>query len=138
MIAADAARDLVFVPTGSASPDYYGGERLGDNRYANSIVALRASTGRVVWHFQVVHHDLWDYDVASPPALVTLRKDGREIPVVLQTTKTGQLFVLHRETGEPVFPVEERPVPASDVRGRTGESRRSRSTRSCRRSARSA
>ena len=106
VIAADSARDLVFIPTGSASPDYYGGERLGDNRYANSIVALRASTGRVVWHFQVVHHDLWDYDVASPPALVTLRKDGREIPVVLQSTKTGQLFVLHRETGVPVFPVE--------------------------------
>ena len=117
VIAGDAERDLVFVPTGSASPDYFGGERLGDNRYANSIVALRASTGRVVWHFQVVHHDLWDYDVASPPALVTLRKDGREIPVVLQATKTGQLFVLHRETGEPVFPVEERPVPASDVPG---------------------
>src|SRR5688500_6744436 len=117
VIAADPERDLVFVPTGSASPDYYGGERLGDNRYANSVVALRASTGRVVWHFQVVHHDLWDYDVASPPALVTLRKDGREIPVVLQATKTGQLFVLHRETGVPVFPVEERPVPASDVPG---------------------
>ena len=117
VIAADPQRDLVFVPTGSASPDYYGGERLGDNRYANSVVALRASTGRVVWHFQVVHHDLWDYDVASPPALVTLRKDGREIPVVLQATKTGQLFVLHRETGVPVFPVEERPVPASDVQG---------------------
>ncbi|HUQ82889.1 MAG TPA: pyrroloquinoline quinone-dependent dehydrogenase [Gemmatimonadaceae bacterium] len=117
VIAADAERDLVFVPTGSASPDYYGGERLGDNRYANSVVALRASTGKVVWHFQVVHHDLWDYDVASPPALVTLKKDGRDIPVVLQTTKTGQLFVLHRETGQPVFRVEERPVPASDVRG---------------------
>ena len=117
VLAADPERDLVFVPTGSASPDYFGGERLGDNRYANSIVALRASTGRVVWHFQVVHHDLWDYDVASPPALVTLRKDGREIPVVLQSTKTGQLFVLHRETGVPVFPVEERPVPASDVAG---------------------
>jgi quinoprotein glucose dehydrogenase len=117
VIAADPERDLVFVPTGSASPDYYGGERLGDNRYASSIVALRASTGRVVWHFQIVHHDLWDYDVASPPALATLRKDGREIPVVLQATKTGQLFVLHRETGVPVFPVEERPVPASDVPG---------------------
>ena len=115
VIAADSARDLVFVPTGSASPDYYGGERLGDNRYANSIVALRASTGRVVWHFQVVHHDLWDYDVASPPALVTLREGRPRDPVVLQATKTGQLFVLHRETGEPVFPVEERPVPASDV-----------------------
>ena len=117
VIAADPARDLVFVPTGSASPDYFGGERLGDNRYANSVVALRASTGRVVWHFQVVHHDLWDYDIASPPALVTLRKDGREIPVVLQSTKTGQLFVLNRDTGVPVFPVEERPVPASDVAG---------------------
>jgi quinoprotein glucose dehydrogenase len=117
VIAADSARDLVFVPTGSASPDYFGGERLGDNRYANSIVALRASTGRVVWHFQVVHHDLWDYDVASPPALVTLRKDGRTIPVVLQSTKTGQLFVLSRDTGVPVFAVEERPVPASDVSG---------------------
>ncbi|HEY5417209.1 MAG TPA: pyrroloquinoline quinone-dependent dehydrogenase [Gemmatimonadaceae bacterium] len=117
VIAADPARDLVFVPTGSASPDYFGGERLGDNRYANSVVALRATTGRVVWHFQVVHHDLWDYDIASPPALVTLRKDGRNIPVVLQSTKTGQLFVLNRETGVPVFPVEERPVPASDVAG---------------------
>ena len=70
VIAADPARDLVFVPTGSPSPDYFGGERLGDNRYANSIVALRASTGKVVWHFQAVHHDLWDYDIASPPALV--------------------------------------------------------------------
>ena len=117
VIATDPARDLVFVPTGSASPDYFGGERLGDNRYANSVVALRASTGRVVWHFQVVHHDLWDYDIASPPALVTLRKDGRNIPVVLQSTKTGQLFVLNRDTGAPVFPVEERPVPASDVSG---------------------
>ena len=117
VIAADPARDMVLVPTGSASPDYFGGERLGDNRYANSIVALRASTGRVLWHFQVVHHDLWDYDVASPPALVTLRKDGRDIPVVLQATKTGQLFVLNRETGVPVFPVEERPVPTSDVTG---------------------
>ena len=117
VIAADSARDMVFVPTGSASPDYFGGERLGDNRYANSIVALRASTGRVVWHFQVVHHDLWDYDVASPPALVTLHRDGRDVPVVLQATKTGQLFVLNRETGAPVFPVAERPVPASDVPG---------------------
>jgi quinoprotein glucose dehydrogenase len=117
VIAADSARDMIFVPTGSASPDYFGGERLGDNRYANSIVALRASTGRVVWHFQVVHHDLWDYDNAAPPALVTLRKDGRSIPVVLQATKTGQLFVLNRDTGVPVFPVEERPVPASDIAG---------------------
>jgi quinoprotein glucose dehydrogenase len=101
VIAADPARDLVFVPTGSASVDYYGGERKGQNRYANSLVALRASTGRVVWHFQTVHHDLWDYDNASPPALVTVRRDGRDVPAVLQATKTGQLFVLHRETGVP-------------------------------------
>ena len=117
VLAADSARDLVFVPTGSASPDYYGGERLGDNHYANSIVALRASTGKVVWHFQAVHHDLWDYDVASPPALVTITHEGRRVDVVLQATKTGQLFVLDRETGKPVFPVEERPVPQSTLYG---------------------
>jgi quinoprotein glucose dehydrogenase len=115
ILAADSARDLVFVPTGSASPDYYGGERLGDNRYANSIVALRATTGKVVWHFQTVHHDLWDYDNASPPALVTITHDGRRVDVVLQATKTGQLFVLDRDTGKPVFPVEERQVPASTI-----------------------
>jgi quinoprotein glucose dehydrogenase len=117
VLAADAARDLVFVPTGSPSPDYYGGERLGDNRYANSIVALRASTGEVVWHFQTVHHDLWDYDNASPPALVTITREGRPVDVVLQATKSGQLFVLDRETGVPVFPVEERPVPQSSIFG---------------------
>lgn len=115
VIAADSARDLVFVPTGSASPDYYGGERLGDNLYANSIVALRASTGRVVWHFQTVHHDLWDYDNAAPPLLTTIVHDGRRVDVVLEATKTGQLFVLDRDTGKPVFPVEERPVPRSSV-----------------------
>ncbi len=117
VIAADPARDLVIVPTSSASPDYYGGKRLGRNDYANSVVALRASTGKMVWHFQTVHHDLWDYDNASPPALVTLRRDGREVPAVIQATKTGMLFVLHRETGEPIAPVEERPVPASTVPG---------------------
>jgi quinoprotein glucose dehydrogenase len=117
VIAADPVRDLVIVPTGSPSPDYYGGERRGMNLYANSVVALRASTGERVWHFQVVHHDLWDYDLASPPALVTLRKEGGDVPAVLQATKTGQLFVLHRETGEPVFPVHERPVPRSTVPG---------------------
>ncbi len=117
VIAADSVRDLVFVPTGSPSPDYYGGERLGDNRYANSIVALRASTGKVVWSFQAVHHDLWDYDVAAPPALVEIMHGGRKRAVVLQTLKTGQLFVLDRDTGVPVFPVEERSVPASTVSG---------------------
>jgi quinoprotein glucose dehydrogenase len=117
VIAADPARGLVFVPTGSASPDYFGGERRGDNRYANSIVALRAATGQLVWHFQTVHHDLWDYDNASPPALTTVRVGGRVIDVVVQATKTGMLYVLDRETGAPVFPVEERPVPQSTVAG---------------------
>lgn len=117
IIAADSARDLVFVPTSSPAPDYYGGRRLGDNRYANSIVALRASTGKVVWHFQVVHHDLWDYDNASPPALVDLVRNGARVPAVLQANKTGQLFVLNRETGTPIFGVEERAVPPSTVPG---------------------
>jgi quinoprotein glucose dehydrogenase len=113
VIAADPARDLVFVPTSSASPDYFGGERLGRNDYANSIVALRASTGAVVWHFQTVHHDLWDYDNASPPLLATVKGQ----PAVIQTTKTGTMYVLNRETGAPIFPIEERSVPASTVPG---------------------
>jgi quinoprotein glucose dehydrogenase len=114
-LAADAERDLVFVPTGSAAPDYYGAMRLGDNRYANSIVALRASTGRVVWAFQTVHHDLWDYDNASPPALATITRNGSRVAVVAQANKSGMLFVLDRDTGRPVFPIEERPVPKSAI-----------------------
>jgi quinoprotein glucose dehydrogenase len=119
VMAADPARDLVFLPTSSPSPDYFGGERLGDNRYANSVVALRASTGKLVWHFQVVHHDLWDYDNASPPALVTIRRNGVAIPAVIQGNKNGMLYVLDRRTGKPIFPIEERSVPASDVPGET-------------------
>jgi quinoprotein glucose dehydrogenase len=114
IIAVDPKRDLVFLPTTSPAVDYYGVTRLGDNRYANSVVALRASTGKLVWHFQTVHHDLWDYDNAAPPALITL-PDGKD--VVLQGTKTAQLFVLDRESGAPLFPVEERVVPKSDVPG---------------------
>ena len=117
ILVADPARDLVFIPTGSAAPDYYGVLRLGRNRYANSIVALRASTGQLVWAFQTVHHDLWDYDNASPPLLVTVTHDGAKVPAVLQATKTGMLFVLDRENGRPIFPVEERPVPSSDIPG---------------------
>ena len=113
----DPERGLVFAPTSSPAPDYFGGERLGDNRYANSIVALRAETGEIAWSFQTVHHDLWDYDNASPPALVELVLGNERVPAVLQATKTGQLFVLHRETGDPLFAVEERPVPASDIPG---------------------
>lgn len=117
IIVTDPARDLVFVPTGSPAPDYFGGERLGENRYGNSVTALRGSTGEVVWSFQTVHHDLWDYDNASPPALVTIVKDGRTIPALLQANKNGMLYVLDRTDGKPVFPIEERPVPPSDIPG---------------------
>jgi quinoprotein glucose dehydrogenase len=113
-ISVDAERDLVFIPTGSASPDYYGGIRKGDNKWANSVVALRASTGEFAWGFQVVHHDLWDYDVASQPTLFAW-KDGT--PAIAITTKMGRVFVLNRLTGSPLFPVEERPVPKSDIAG---------------------
>ena len=112
-LAADAARDLVFVPTGSASPDYYGGARPGDNQWANSVVALKASTGEFVWGFQVVHHDILDFDVASQPTLIDFR--GR--PAVAVTTKIGHVFVLDRATGKPLHEVAERSVPASDVAG---------------------
>src|ERR1700723_1911556 len=115
IMAVDTERDLVFVPTGSASPDYYGGLRPGDDKWADSVVALRGKTGEFVWGFQLVHHDLWDYDSASPPLLATLQRAGKQVPVVIQGNKTGLLYVLNRETGVPVFPVEERPVPQSDV-----------------------
>jgi quinoprotein glucose dehydrogenase len=117
MISVDAERELVFVPTGSASPDYHGMKRPGDNRWANSVVALSAKTGELVWGFQLVHHDLWDYDTASQPVLATLRRDGVETPVVIAGNKTGNLFVLDRQTGVPVFGVEERHVPQSDADG---------------------
>ena len=115
VIVADPARHLVFVPTGSASPDYYGGERVGDDKWANSVVALDARSGKLVWGFQLVHYDLWDYDTASPPLVATLVRAGARIPVVIQGNKTGNLFVLNRASGVPVFTVEERPVPRSDV-----------------------
>jgi quinoprotein glucose dehydrogenase len=117
IISVDEARGLIFVPTSSPSPDFYGGERKGSNRYANSVVALRAATGKVAWHFQVAHHDLWDYDVASQPMLITVKRNGRDVPAVAVGTKIGHLFLLNRETGEPLFPVEERAVPQSDVPG---------------------
>ena len=113
-LSVDVERGLVFVPTGSPSPDHYGGVRKGDNRWANSVVALRAATGELVWGFQVVHHDLWDYDVASQPTLFAW-KDGT--PAIAITTKMGRVFVLDRRTGTPLVPVEERAVPTSDIPG---------------------
>jgi quinoprotein glucose dehydrogenase len=113
-ISVDAQQDLAFIPTGSASPDYYGGYRKGDNKWANSVVALRASTGEFVWGFQVVHHDLWDYDVASQPTLFAW-KDG--MPAIAITTKMGRVFVLNRLNGTPLLPVEERAVIKSDIPG---------------------
>ncbi|HEY7099250.1 MAG TPA: pyrroloquinoline quinone-dependent dehydrogenase [Terriglobales bacterium] len=113
-LAVDEERDLVFIPTGSASPDYYGGIRKGDNKWANSVVALRASTGEFIWGFQVVHHDLWDFDVASQPALFAWR-DGT--PAIAITTKMGRIFVLNRLTGAPLIPVVEEPAPPSDIPG---------------------
>lgn len=117
VIAVDPVRNLVFVPTGSASPDFYGGERLGDNLFADSVVALRADTGKRVWHFQTVHHDLWDYDVAPPPLLFDMHRNGTTIPAIAIGSKTANVFILNRETGQPIFGVEERPVPNSDVPG---------------------
>jgi len=115
VMSADETLGFVFVPTGSAAPDFYGGERKGDNRYANSVTALRVENGSVAWSFQVVHHDLWDYDVASQPVLIPYGR--QKIPAVVVTTKMGFVYVLDRKTGTPLSPVEERPVPKSDVPG---------------------
>ncbi|HEY6515253.1 MAG TPA: pyrroloquinoline quinone-dependent dehydrogenase [Steroidobacteraceae bacterium] len=115
----DTARHLVFVPTGSASPDFFGGERPGDDRWADSVVALDADTGKLVWGRQLVHHDLWDYDVASQPTVAELTHDGRQVPAVIQATKTGFLYTLNRETGAPIFPIAEKPVPQDAVPGET-------------------
>lgn len=112
---ADIERDLVFLPISTATPDFYGGDRPGANLFSDTLVALRATTGERVWHFQAVHHDL--YDLASPAVLTTIEREGRLIDAVALPTKMGFVFVLDRETGEPLFPIEERPVPVSDVPG---------------------
>ncbi len=114
---ADLARGLVFLPVSTAGPDFIGIDRKGANLFSDAVVALDAKTGKYRWHFQTVHHDLWDYDLAAPPALVRVRHDGREIDAVAQGTKTGFVFLLDRETGKPLFPVEERPVPRSTIPG---------------------
>jgi len=116
-ITADLERGLVFLPVSTAGPDFIGIDRKGANLFSDSVVALDAKTGAYRWHFQTVHHDLWDYDLAAPPILVRVRHNGREVEAVAQGTKTGFVFLLDRETGQPLFPVEERPVPQSTIPG---------------------
>jgi len=116
-ISVDPARELVFLPVSSASPDYYGGKRLGSDLYSDAVVALHAKDGKLAWYFQTTHHDLWDYDNPAMPLLCALRRDGAEVPAVVQGTKRGSLFVLNRESGEPIFGVDERAVPQTDVAG---------------------
>src|SRR5581483_7539026 len=116
-ITVDAERGLVFLPVGNPADSFYGADRKGTNLYANSVVALDAATGKYRWHIQMVHHDIFDYDVDAPPTLIDLTRDGRKIPAVVETTKMGLLWVLDRLTGKPVFGVEERKVPQSDVPG---------------------
>jgi quinoprotein glucose dehydrogenase len=113
----DEQRGIVYIPTGSVSGDFYGGIRKGQNLYGNSLLALDASTGKYIWHYQVVHHDLWDRDLAANPNLVTLHKDGRDIDAVAQITKHGYIFLFDRTNGEPIFPIEEKAVPPSDLPG---------------------
>lgn len=117
-MSADSPRDLLFVPTAAPAPNYWGVHRPGNNDYANSIIALRGSTGEVVWHFQTLHHDVWDRDVGSTPILTDIDRDGGKVPAVIQLVKTGMVFAFNRETGKPLFPIEERPVPTdTDIPG---------------------
>lgn len=114
----DEEKGVLFAPTGSAAYDWYGGKRLGQNLYANSILAIEAATGKLIWHYQTVHHDVWDWDLPTPPILVSLKKDGKDVEALIQTTKTGFLFVLDRTSGKPIHPIEERPVPTeTDLTG---------------------
>ncbi len=113
----DVENGIMFVPFGTARYDFYGGNREGDNLFANSLVAIDADTGERIWHYQIVHHDLWDFDLPVAPKLMTINRDGKDIPIVIQVTKHGFVFAFNRLTGEPIWPIEERPVPASDVEG---------------------
>jgi len=117
IMSVDLERGLVFLPIGSASYDFYGADRKGLDLFSNSLVALDAASGKLVWYYQMVHHDIWDYDMPAQPVLITVRRDSRDIPAIAQLTKMGFVFILDRLTGKPLFPVEERPVPNSDVPG---------------------
>lgn len=116
-MAVDPKLGWVFIPTGSAAFDFWGGNRLGANLFANCLLVLEAATGRYVWHYQIVHHDLWDRDLPAPPNLLTVTHNGHSIPAVAQVTKSGHVFVFDRRTGAPLFPVEHRPVPPSNLPG---------------------
>ena len=111
------SRGIVYVPTGSAVFDFYGADRVGDDLFADTLLALDAKTGKRLWHFQGVHHDIWDRDFPSPPALLSVRHNGSCVDAVAQTTKQGFLYLFDRTTGKPLFPIEERPYPASQVPG---------------------
>ena len=113
----DEKRGIVFIPFGTARYDFYGANRKGNDLFGNSLVALDARTGKRLWSFQMVHHDLWDYDLPTAPKLLTVKHDGKNVDVVAQPTKFGFLYVFNRVTGEPLWPIEERPVPQSDVPG---------------------
>lgn len=116
-MALDAERGIVYVPTGSPVFDFYGADRVGDDLFADTLLALDAQTGKRIWHFQGVHHDIWDRDFPSPPALVTVNRNGKRVDAVAQTTKQGFLFLFDRTTGRPLFPIEERSYPASQIPG---------------------
>ncbi len=116
-MALDEDTEIIYVPTGSAAPDFYGGDRLGSNLYANSLVALNANTGEPIWHFQFTHHDIWDRDPPAPPNLLTVEHDGKKIKAVAQVTKQGYVYLFNRLTGEPLFDIKEVPVPASTLKG---------------------
>jgi quinoprotein glucose dehydrogenase len=113
----DVPRGIVYVPTGSATPDFYGGDRVGENLFANTLLALDASTGKRLWHFQTVHHDLWDRDLPAAPNLLTLTRDRKRVDAVAQITKSGFVYLFDRQNGKPLFPVDELDVPASDLTG---------------------
>lgn len=116
-MALDVNRGIVYIPTGSAAFDWYGGDRIGANLFANSLLALKADTGERIWHFQMVHHDLWDRDLPAPPNLLEVERDGKLIPAVAQVTKSGHVFTFNRLTGEPLFPIKEKPYPNSKLQG---------------------
>src|SRR5262249_39355835 len=115
----DARSGVIYVPTGSAAFDFYGGDRTGDNLFANSLIALNAETGQRLWHFQGVHHDVWDRDFPTPPVLLTLKHEGKDVDAVAQASKQGFVYLFDRASGKPLFPLDCRDYPVSDVPGET-------------------